>query len=207
MNPEPISQSPSEIESSSTVSSWSEDETPTISDEEFIVSDSEMEEAEQAESEEGNLGNLRGIERKPAKRSKAKRCFEIMNMNDKHSYSLMRPADFSEFFQRNFQIFFSGKIFSKIFRQNFFPQNFQRKNFSAEFFSPEFSAEKFFRQNFFPQNFQRKKFFQKFFGRIFFPQNFQRKNFFKNFSAEFFSPEFFHQIFSRIFSAEFLDFF
>ena len=27
------------------------------------------------------------------KRSEAKRCFEIMNMNDKHSYSLMRPAD------------------------------------------------------------------------------------------------------------------
>ena len=37
----PVSQSPSENESSSTVSSWSEDETPTISDEEFIVSDSE----------------------------------------------------------------------------------------------------------------------------------------------------------------------
>ena len=54
MNPETneVPQSPSEIESSSTVSSWSEDETPTISDEEFIVSDSEMEEAEQAESEE-----------------------------------------------------------------------------------------------------------------------------------------------------------
>ena len=46
---------PSEIESSSTVSSWSEDETPTISDEEFIVSDSEMEEAEQEESEEDDI--------------------------------------------------------------------------------------------------------------------------------------------------------
>ena len=59
----PVSQSPSEIESSgvasSTVSSeasrWSEDETPTISDEEFIVSDSEMEEAEQEESEEDDI--------------------------------------------------------------------------------------------------------------------------------------------------------
>ena len=55
----PVSQSPSENESSSTVSSeasrWSEDETPTISDEEFIVSDSEMEEAEQEESEEDDI--------------------------------------------------------------------------------------------------------------------------------------------------------
>ena len=63
-------QSPSEIESSgvasstvsSVASSWSEaerseaeDETPTTSDEEFIVSDSEMEEAEQAESEEDDI--------------------------------------------------------------------------------------------------------------------------------------------------------
>ena len=73
-------------------SSRSEDETPTTSDEEFIVSDSEMEEAEQEELEEddielllwifyqssggkqtyqtgtrktkqSSLGNLRGIER------------------------------------------------------------------------------------------------------------------------------------------------
>ena len=55
----PVSQSPSEIESQSTVSSeasrWSEDETPTTSDEEFIVSDSEMEEVEQAESEEDDI--------------------------------------------------------------------------------------------------------------------------------------------------------
>ena len=59
----PVSQSPSEIESSSTVSSEaelseaerSEDETPTTSDEEFIVSDSEMEEVEQAESEEDDI--------------------------------------------------------------------------------------------------------------------------------------------------------
>ena len=121
----PVSQSPSEIESSSTVSSWSEDETPTISDEEFIVSDSEMEEAEQAESEEDDIellyesfvnlreenklfkqelakqnnllweiyDELKENQRSEAKRSEAKRCFEIMNMNDKHSYSLMRPAD------------------------------------------------------------------------------------------------------------------
>ena len=55
------------------------------------------------------------------------RCFEIMNMNDKHSYSLlMRPANFS-----------AEKIF-----QNFF----------QKFFSPEFSAEKFF-QNFFSPDF------------------------------------------------------
>ena len=55
----PVSQSPSEIESSgvasSTVSSWSEDETPTISDEEFIVSDSEIAEAEAEESEEDDI--------------------------------------------------------------------------------------------------------------------------------------------------------
>ena len=36
-------------------SSRSEDETPTTSDEEFIVSDSEMEEAEQEESEEDDI--------------------------------------------------------------------------------------------------------------------------------------------------------
>ena len=71
--------------------------------------------------------------------SSEQRCFEIMNMNDKHSYSLlMRPADFS-----------AEKIFL---------QNFQRKKFFTiffqKFFSPEFSAEKFF-QNFFLQNFQR----------------------------------------------------
>ena len=54
---------PSEIESSSTVSSvasseasrWSEDETPTISDDEFIVSDSEIAEAEAEESEEDDI--------------------------------------------------------------------------------------------------------------------------------------------------------
>ena len=36
-------------------SSRSQDETPTTSDEEFIVSDSEMEEAEQEESEEDDI--------------------------------------------------------------------------------------------------------------------------------------------------------
>ena len=57
MNPETneVSQSPSENESSSTVSSWSEDETPTISDDEFIVSDSEIAEAEAEESEEDDI--------------------------------------------------------------------------------------------------------------------------------------------------------
>ena len=116
----PVSQSPSENESSSTVSSWSEDETPTISDDEFIVSDSEIAEAEAEESEEDDIEllyesfvNLREEnklfkqelakqnnllweiydELKENQRSEAKRCFEIMNMNDKYSYSLMRPAD------------------------------------------------------------------------------------------------------------------
>ena len=58
---------PSEIESSSVASStvssvasseasrWSEDETPTISDDEFIVSDSEIAEAEAEESEEDDI--------------------------------------------------------------------------------------------------------------------------------------------------------
>ena len=127
MNPEPqeVSQSPSENESSSTVSSWSEDETPTISVVEFIVSDSEMEEAEQAESEEDDIellyesfvnlreenklfkqelakqnnllweiyDELKENQRSEAKRSEAKRCFEIMNMNDKtFIFSLDAPS-------------------------------------------------------------------------------------------------------------------
>ena len=74
----------------------------------------------------------------------------------KHSYSLMRPADF---FSGIFRFFsaekFFPRIFSKIFRQNFFKnfsaefflQNFQRKNFFKNF-SPEFSAENFFHQIF-----------------------------------------------------------
>ena len=101
--------------------------------------------------------------------SSEQRCFEIMNMNDKHSYSLlMRPADFSaeKIFLQNFQ----RKNFFKIF----FSRIFSGKIFS-KFFSPEFSAEKFF-QNFFLQNFQRKIFFKNFFL-----QNFQRKKFFKIF--------------------------
>ena len=94
------------------------------------------------------------------------RCFEIMNMNDKHSYSLlMRPADFSPEFsaEKIFQKFFSPefsaeKIFQKFFSQFFFSRIFSGKNFSqfffsrifsgktfSQFFSPEFSAEYFFR--------------------------------------------------------------
>ena len=84
-----------------------------------------------------------------------------MNMNDKHSYSLlMRLVDFSAekiFKKFFFSRIFSGKNFSKFFFKNFFLQNFQRK--------------KFFK-NFFLQNFQRKKFFK-----IFFLQNFQRNIF------------------------------
>ena len=94
--------------------------------------------------------------------SSEQRCFEIMNMNGKHSYSLlMRPANFSaeKIFQNFFsKIFFSrifsGKIFSKIFFSRifsgkifskiFFSRIFSGKNFS-KFFSPEFSAEYFFR--------------------------------------------------------------
>ena len=66
------------------------------------------------------------------------RCFEIMNMNDKHSYSLlMRPANFS-----------AEKIFQNFFSKIFFSRIFSGKNFSKFFskiFSPEFSAEYFFR--------------------------------------------------------------
>ena len=99
-------------------------------------------------------------------------CFEIMNMNDKHSYSLlMRPANFSaslsgkNFFLQNFQ----RKKFFKIFFKNFFLQNFQRKKFFKiffqKFFSPEFSAEKIF------QNFFSKIFFSRIFSGIFFPHH------------------------------------
>ena len=84
-----------------------------------------------------------------------------MNMNDKHSYSLlMRLVDFSAekiFFSR----IFSGKNFSKFFFQ--------------KFFSPEFSAEKSFSKIFFSRIFSGKKFF---------------KIFFKIF-LNFFSPDFF----------------
>ena len=75
------------------------------------------------------------------------RCFEIMNMNDKHSYSLlMRLVDFSPEFS-------AEKIFHNFFSKIFFSRIFSGKNFS-KFFSPEFSAEKIF-HNFFLQNFQR----------------------------------------------------
>ena len=58
MNPAPSLSKSNTV--SSVASSWSEserseDETPTASDDEFIVSDSEMEEAEQAESEEDDI--------------------------------------------------------------------------------------------------------------------------------------------------------
>ena len=103
------------------------------------------------------------------------RCFEIMNMNDKHSYSLlMRLVDFSAekiFFSR----IFSGKNFSKIF----FSRIFSGKNFSKfffqKFFSPEFSAEKIF-QNFFSKIFFSRIFSGKNFSKIFL-QNFQRNIF------------------------------
>ena len=79
------------------------------------------------------------------------RCFEIMNMNDKHSYSLlMRLVDF-----------FSGKNFSKFFSQFFSPEFSAEKIFhnffSKIFFSRIFSGKNFskFFQNFFLQNFQR----------------------------------------------------
>ena len=115
----------------------------------------------------------------------------------KHSYSLMRPADFQrknfspEFSaEKFFPRIFSGKFF-KFFSpefsaenfSNFFPQNFQRKNFSAEFF-PEFSAEKFFSKifwlNFFPRIFSGKIFPQNFFSGIFrfFPPEFFQRNIF-----------------------------
>ena len=105
-----------------------------------------------------------------------KRCFEIMNMNDKTFIFSDAPSGIFRIFSAEFLDFFSAeKFFGRIF-------------------SPEFSAENFFHQIFSPD-------FSKIFRQNFFLQNFQRKNFFKNFSAEFFSPEFsaenfFHQIFS-----------
>ena len=76
------------------------------------------------------------------------RCFEIMNMNDKHSYSLlMRLVDFSpEFSAENFfQKFFSPEFSAENFFQKFFSPEFSAENFFQKFFSPEFSAEYFFR--------------------------------------------------------------
>ena len=75
--------------------------------------------------------------------SSEQRCFEIMNMNDKHSYSLlMRPADFSaeKIFLQNFQ----RNIFSKFFFfKNFFLQNFQRKKIFHNFFLQNFQRNIF----------------------------------------------------------------
>ena len=80
--------------------------------------------------------------------SSEQRCFEIMNMNDKHSYSLlMRLVDFFRITQRKkfFSPEFSAeKIFQNFFSKIFFSRIFSGKNFS-KFFSPEFSAEYFFR--------------------------------------------------------------
>ena len=131
-------------------SSRSEDETPTTSDEEFIVSDSEMEEAEQEELEEDDIEllyesfinlreenklikeelakqnnllweiyeELKEIKSKSEGRASEQRCFEIMNMNDKHSYSLlMRLVDFFRITQRNPRIEFIGISFP--FNQGF----------------------------------------------------------------------------------------
>ena len=107
-------------------------------------------------------------------------CFEIMNMNDKHSYSLlMRLVDFSaeKFFSPEFsaekifqnffsKIFFSrifsGKIFQNFFSKIFFSRIFSGKifqNFFSQFFSPEFSAEKIF-QKFFSPEFSAEYFFR-----------------------------------------------
>ena len=83
----------------------------------------------------------------------------------KHSYSLMRPADFFQnFFSGIFRFFSAEKFFQKFFGRIFFP---------------EFSAEKFFTR-FFSQNFQRKNFFKNF-SAEFFHQIFSRI-----FSAEYF---------------------
>ena len=92
--------------------------------------------------------------KRASERSEAKRCFENMNMNDKHSYSLMRPADFSPEFsaEKIFQKFFSPefsaeKIFQNFFSKIFFSRIFSGKIFSKfffKFFSPDFSPD-FFR--------------------------------------------------------------
>ena len=114
--------------------------------------------------------------------SSEQRCFEIMNMNDKHSYSLlMRLVDFSPEFsaEKIFQKFFSPEFSAEKIFQNFFSKIFFSRIFSGKNFS------KFFFKNFFLQNFQRKKFFKIFFSRIFsgiffhnfFLQNFQRNIF------------------------------
>ena len=129
--------------------------------------------------------------------SSEQRCFEIMNMNDKHSYSLlMRLVDFSaeKIFLQNFQ----RKKFFKIFFHKFFSPEFSAekffKIFFQKFFSPEFSAEKFFKiffQKFFSPEFSAEKIFQNFFSKIFFSRIFSGKcfhNFFlQNFQRNIFS--------------------
>ena len=80
--------------------------------------------------------------------SSEQRCFEIMNMNDKHSYSLlMRPVDFSPEFsaEKIFQKFFSPEFSAEKIFQKFFSPEFSAEKIFQKFFSPEFSAEYFFR--------------------------------------------------------------
>ena len=118
-----------------------------------------------------------------------------MNMNDKHSYSLlMRPADFSA--EKFFSRIFSGKNFSK-----FFFQNFQRKKFFKilfqKFFSRIFSGKnfsKFFSKFFFSRIFSG-KIFQNFFQNYFFPE-FSAEKIFQNFFQKFFFQNFQRNIFS-----------
>ena len=112
-------------------------------------------------------------------------CFEIMNMNDKHSYSLlMHLVDFSPEFS------------AEKFFHNFFLQNFQRKKFFKIFFLQNFQRKKFFKiffQKFFSPEFSAEKIFQKFFSKIFFSRIFSGKIF-----SQFFSPEFSAEYFFRI---------
>ena len=90
----------------------------------------------------------------------------------KHSYSLMRPADFFQnFFSGFFRFFSAEKFFGR-----FFPQNFQRKNFSPDFFPRIFSG--------------------KIFGRIFSPDFFS--GIFRFFPPEFFHQIFSAEYFFRI---------
>ena len=116
-------------------------------------------------------------------------CFEIMNMNDKHSYSLlMCLVDFSPEFS-------AEKIFHNFFQKFFSPEFSAEKifhNFFQKFFSPEFSAEKIF-QNFFSKIFFSRIFSGKNFSKIFFSRIFSGKNF-----SQFFSPEFSAEYFFRI---------
>ena len=104
----------------------------------------------------------------------------------KHSYSLMRPADFFQnFFSGIFRFFSAEKFFQKFFGRIFFP---------------EFSAEKFFTR-FFPRIFSGKIFHQIFFPRIFSGKIFSkifRQNFFTRFFPEFFQRNIFSTSLSGI---------